>query len=76
MTLYVVEVKENTLITHDGEVQLGVFHMSINEFLQKSNVEYIETYWLPDTFSHRYKRLNYQKHLNYVSIGTKDDNGR
>jgi hypothetical protein len=76
MTLYVVEIEDNTLITHDGEVQLGVFHMSINEFLQKSSAEYIETYWLPDTFSHRYKRLNYQKHLNHVSIGTKDDNGR
>jgi hypothetical protein len=73
MTLYVVQVKENTLITHDGEVQLGVFFMSIGEFLKKASVEYTETYWLPDTFSHRYKRLNYQKHLNQASIGTKDN---
>jgi len=63
MTLYVVEVGKNTLITHDGEVQLGLFHMSINQFLQKSNVEYIKTYWLPDTFSHRYNE--------YQSILTK-----
>jgi hypothetical protein len=72
MTLYVVKVNENMLITHDGEVQLGLFHMNIDEFLQKSSVEYIETYWLPDTFSHRYKRLNYQKHLNQASVGTKN----
>lgn len=73
MTLYVVEVKENTLITHDGEVQLGIFFMSIRKFLESVGKDYTETYWIPDTFSHRYKRNNYQKHLNKASIGTKDD---
>jgi hypothetical protein len=72
MTLYVVEVDENKLITHDGEVQLGMYFMSIGQFLEKVRVEYIKTYWLPDTFSHRYKRVNYQKHLNHASVGTKE----
>jgi hypothetical protein len=76
MTLYVVQVEENKLITHDGEVQLGMFSMTVKQFLESVREEYIETYWLPDTFSHRYKRVNYQKHLNSASIGTKDDKGR
>lgn len=73
MTLYVVEVKKNTLITHDGEIQLGVFFMSMSEFLEKVNTEYVETYWIPDIFSHRYKRNAYQKHLKKASIGTKNE---
>jgi hypothetical protein len=76
MTLYVVEIEKNKLITHDGEVQLGMFTMSIKQFLKSVKEEYTQTYWLPDTFSHRYKRVNYQKHLNQASIGTKDDKGR
>jgi hypothetical protein len=76
MTLYVVEVEENKLITHDGEVQLGMFSMTMRQFLERAGAEYTETYWLPDTFSHRYKRVNYQKHLNHASIGTKDDSRR
>jgi hypothetical protein len=73
MTLYVVEIGENKLITHDGEVQLGVFFTSMRQFLEEAKADYTETYWIPDTFSHRYKRNNYQKHLNHASIGTKDD---
>ena len=71
MTLYVVQIRENTLITHDGEVQLGVYLTSMDNFLKNSNCQYVETYWLPDIFSRRYKRVNYQKHLKSASIGTK-----
>lgn len=74
MTLYVVEISENTLITHDGEVQLGVFYMSMEQFLGNAKTEYHETYWIPDIFSRRYKRIKYQKHLKSASIGTKHDN--
>jgi hypothetical protein len=73
MTLYVVEIEKNKLITHDGEVQIGVYHMSLKDFLEKTKVDYIETYWIPDIFSQRYKRINYQHHLKSASIGTKDD---
>jgi hypothetical protein len=41
-----------------------------------SKEDYIETYWMPDVFSHRYKRNNYQKHMKKASIGTKDEIGR
>lgn len=76
MTLYVVEIEKNKLITHDGNVQLGVISMSLEEFMKKVKVDYTITYWIPDTFSQRYKRINYQHHLKSASIGTKDDLGR
>jgi hypothetical protein len=72
MTLYVTKIDENTLITHDGNVQTGYFKMRLEDFLEQVKVEYIETYWIPDCFLNRYKRANYQKHLNYASIDTKD----
>ena len=63
MSLYVCEIKENLLITHDGHIQLGIYNLSLKEFFENSKIEYMETYWIPDTFNKRYKRLNYQKHL-------------
>jgi len=76
MTLYVVKVNENMLITHDGEVQLGLYNTTLENFMSMTKKEYIETYWTPDTFSQRYKRNNYQKHLRKASIGSKDEIGR
>lgn len=64
MTLYVYQKSKKVLITHDGNVQLGVFYMKIEDFLSLSKTEYIETYWLPDIFKDRYKSISYQKHLN------------
>jgi hypothetical protein len=71
--LFVVEIEKNLLITHDGEFQLGVFKMDLETFLQKAKVPFEQTYWLPDIASKRYKKINYQKHLNSASIGTKKD---
>lgn len=72
MTLYVHQLKENVLVTHDGYCQLGLYYMSLKQFMSMAKVKYIESYWLPDTFSNRYKRINYQRHLNAASIGTKE----
>lgn len=72
MSLYVHQLNETTLITHDGYVQLGIYQMSLEKFFSMVKVEYIETYWVPDVFTKRYKRVNYQKHLDCASIGTKD----
>jgi hypothetical protein len=72
MTLYYYIIDENTFITHDGYMQLGFYRMSIQEFLEKAKVNYVETYWVPDVFTNRYKRLPYQVHLKEASIGTKD----
>ena len=76
MTLYFVKVNENMLITHDGEVQLGLYNTTLENFMSMTKEEYTETYWMPDTFSQRYKRNNYQKHLREASIGSKDEIGR
>lgn len=72
MSLYVYQLNETTLITHDGYVQLGIYKMSLEKFFSMVQVEYIETYWIPDVFTKRYKRSNYQKHLQSASIGTKN----
>lgn len=72
-SFYVYVLNEHTLITHDGHIQLGIYHMTLEEFMSKVLVEYTETYWMPDTFSNRYKRANYQKLLTKVSTGTKDN---
>ena len=74
MTLYIYELNENTLITHDGYMQLGIHNMKLEEFLNKAQVEYTQTYWVPDVFTKRYKRAKYQKHLQAASIGTKNEN--
>ncbi len=71
MTFFVVELEENKLLTHDGEVQLGIFNMSLESFMSMTKVKYQETYWIPDVAGNRYKRVNYQKHINAASIGTK-----
>ena len=64
LMLYYYRLDDNNFITHDGYCQLGIFH-DLDFFLQNAKVEYLETYWLPDVFSKRYKRINYQTHLNH-----------
>lgn len=62
--MYYYYIKDsNTIITHDGDVQTGIVHMSVEEFLSKVKVPYQESYWLPDPYSIRYKRKNFQNHL-------------
>jgi hypothetical protein len=74
MTLYFYQLDEDTIITHDGYCQLGIYlKMSKEKFLSMVKVEYIEVYWIPDIFTKRYKRTNYQKLLKQASVGTKDD---
>lgn len=73
MTLYFHQLDEDTILTHDGHCQLGIYHnMTKEKFLSMVKVEYIEVHWTPDVFANRYKRINYQRHLNSASIGTKD----
>jgi hypothetical protein len=74
MTLYFCQLDKDTIITHDGYCQLGTFHkMTKEKFLSMVKVEYIEVNWIPDVFTKRYKRLNYQKLLKQASTGTKND---
>jgi hypothetical protein len=73
MKHFVYQKDENTLITHDGEVQLGILHTTLEDFLSRVQVSYQVVHWVPDTFNQRYKRINFQKHLNQASINTKED---
>lgn len=73
MILYFHQLNEDTIITHDGHCQLGIYKMSKETFLQKVKVKYIEVNWIPEVFAKRYKRANYQKLLKQVSTGTKND---
>ncbi len=62
-TLYVFQ-SEDRLITHDGHVQLGCHNMTMEKFMsfERENIQYIETYWMPDVFGKRYQRSNFQAH--------------
>ena len=62
--LYYYKLDETSFVTHDGYCQLGIFN-DLDFFLANVKVEFKETYWLPDTFNNRYKRLNYQVHLKH-----------
>lgn len=59
---------QNTIITHDGDVQTGIIHMPESEFLAKVQVPYQKTYWIPDPYSVRYKRKNFQNHLYFQAL--------
>ncbi len=62
-TLYVVQ-EDGYLITHDGHVQLGCHKISMEEFLSmdRGHIRYVEVHWMPDPFSKRYQRANFQSH--------------
>ena len=73
-TLFVVDYGDH-LVTHDGYIQMGVFHHSLEEHLRlNSKVEWQVTYWVPDTFSMRYKRANYQHHMTANEGSPRTDN--
>ena len=67
--IYVCEIGVNHLITHDGHVQLGSLHCTLQWYLEKVGVPVEVVHWIPDTFGSRYPRVNYQKH---VEIAGKD----
>lgn len=71
--LYYYIIDENTFITHDGYCQLGIFH-DLNFFKNNVGVEYCEAHWCPDPFSIRYKRPNFQKHLQHQGKLQKEAN--
>lgn len=58
----------NTIITHDGNVQTGIVHMSESDFLRMVQVDYQKTYWVPDPYSIRYKSKSFQNHLYFQQL--------
>ena len=59
--IYVCEIGENHLITHDGHIQLGSLHCTLEWYLDNVKVPVTVVYWKPDPFCIRYDRLNYQR---------------
>jgi hypothetical protein len=51
-------------VTHDGYIQLGWFPHTVEKHKElSSEVEWVETYWLPDIFMNRYQRPSFQSHV-------------
>lgn len=73
--LYVVNIYNNKCITHDGYIQIGIFPHSAERHVELcSEVEWQITYWMPDKFSIRYPRSNYQHHMKANEGSPKTDN--
>ena len=63
------------LVTHDGNIQLGVFYHSLEDHLRLNpTVDWQVTYWAPDTFQTRYSRVNYQHHMKANEGSPRTDN--
>ena len=61
--LYVCEWDDNHIITHDGHVQIGSLHCTLEWFLENVKVPVTVVYWVPDPLGKRYPRTNYQHHM-------------
>lgn len=74
-THFVCEIEPNVLITHDGFVQLGIFHHSLEDHLRlNSETDWQVTYWTPDPLGIRYKRINFQHTMKANEGSPKTDN--
>ena len=61
-TLYLYRLGDRC-ISHDGHIQLGIYSHSVERHLELCpTINWVETYWLPDVFSSRYKRASLQAH--------------
>ena len=72
--LFVVDCGDH-LITHDGHVQMGFFRHSLETHLRmNAETNWQVTYWMPDPFSVRYKRVNFQHTMKANEGSPKTDN--
>jgi hypothetical protein len=60
--IYVYRLSENRCITHDGDVEIGIFNFGVETYQRLAKVENMEVYWKPDPYRNRYKRANFQRH--------------
>ena len=79
--LFIVDIGNGRCLTHDGHIQLGVFKHSVERHLEMSNdlcggdpIDWQVTYWMPDPFCIRYKRINYQHTMKANEGSPKTDN--
>ena len=60
--LFIVEIGENKCVTHDGYIQIGIFDHSLEKHIELCpTIDWQVTYWMPDIFMNRYKRVSFQK---------------
>ncbi len=61
-TLYICATGENECVYHDGYMQMGIMSHSVKKHIELNpGVNWVEVYWIPDTFISRYKRVSFQK---------------
>jgi hypothetical protein len=60
--LFIVSIGENSCVTHDGYIQIGIFNHSVEKHLElNSTIDWQVTYWMPDIWANRYKRVSFQR---------------
>jgi len=60
--LFIVSIGDNKCVTHDGYIQIGVFNHSVEKHLELNpTINWQVTYWMPDVWANRYKRVSFQK---------------
>ena len=59
--LFIVSIGENECVTHDGYIQIGIFNHSVEKHLELNpTIDSQVTYWMPDIWANRYKRVSFQ----------------
>ncbi len=59
--LFVVNTGDNECVTHDGYIQIGIFNHSVEKHLKLNpTIDWQVTYWMPDIWANRYKRVSFQ----------------
>jgi len=60
--LFIVDIGNGECVTHDGYIQIGIFNHTVEKHLELNPlVDWKITYWMPDIWMNRYKRISFQK---------------
>mgnify|MGYP003127914631 CR=1 FL=1 len=60
--LYICDIGGGRCVTHDGYIQIGIMSHSVERHLELNpTIDWQVTYWMPDVFINRYKRVSFQK---------------
>lgn len=74
-TLYICQIGDSECLTHDGYIQIGIFNHSVEKHLELNpTIDWQITYWMPDIFINRYKRVNYQHTMKANEGSPRTDN--
>ena len=60
--LFIVDIGNGECVTHDGYIQIGIFNHTVEKHIELNlTVDWQITYWMPDVWMNRYKRVSFQK---------------